>query len=120
MPDRIAVDHELLELVKTAIMSCTAEDSFTVAEVDVLVDDENVRSVLVLVQFNPFDCDEGRIIPESVTLQFDRQRDVGPSPGQDYCVMITGEESEWEITPGNVYAALYFNSLNLATTALPA
>ena len=107
------IDTQLLELIAAAILSCGCKrEDFTILEGDVLVDDDNVRSALVHIQFKPFDSDAGRVAPAAITLQFDRQKNVGPVEGDDYCVMMTGDGVEREITPGGVFAAMYFNSLH--------
>jgi len=105
---KVPNDGDLLDQIKNALMECGCDES----SVDVLLesvlvagDDGDDRSILVSIKFTPFHCDDGRIVPKPISLQFDLQ-------GGEW-VMIAGEDTATPICMGTLFAALYFNSLQV-------
>lgn len=103
-------DSELLKIISTELQGCGCDEySFTLSLSSELYDDEDRQSVLVDIQFRPFSCDDGPVIPAPVSLQFDLDK------AENEWQLIVGEDSERAITGENLFAQLYFHSLHPAT-----
>jgi len=103
---------DLLDSVKAELMRCACPDTALDVLLDSeLYDDEGSVSVLVSVQFKPFNCDDGRVVPPPVTLEF--RYDKANSEWS----LMTGEDAENRITYGNLFASMYFNTLEVEGAA---
>lgn len=85
------------------------EYSFKIVFTDELVDDGDYYSLLLSVTVNPFPTDEGECTPEPVTFQVDYDKDHGE------LFFIIGEDTQQEITYGNVFAYMYFSTIEPKT-----
>lgn len=71
----------------------------------VLDDDDECLSLEISIRCAPFQTDDGEIKPKPVTFELRYDRHV------DEFLMIAGEDSEFQISYGNVMAYMYFNSI---------
>lgn len=100
---------QLVERMLGKVMECLCgsglgPDHFDVEDGGILDDDEDRLSILVDVTPKPIETDDGLITPSTTTLQVDMDKDSGE------VMLITGEDTEWDLTYGNLYAAMYWSN----------
>lgn len=99
-------DEKLRQLITSALLESGCDESrFTLHEESELCDEDDYRSLLVGIQFKPFEYDDGRIIPTCFNQQFDLDKLTGE------WTMIVGEDTPWPITYGNLFANMYFHAM---------
>ncbi len=96
-------EEELIDTITTELKKCAG--LFTITDGDLLVDDEDYMSVTKTIQFNPYQTDDGLVVPPEVTLQFDFDKNDG-----EWC-LIQGEDTQVSITCARLFAVMYFYTL---------
>lgn len=101
-------DKALVELLTKALCEPAgiSGSMFAISELEVNVDDEDVREVGLEIGFNPFQTDEGEVRPETGWFNFRLDKDSGEWS------LLMGEDGddESDITAAALYAVLYFSS----------
>ena len=94
------------EILYAAAIKCNAELEFCNEECDGILDDDEERlSFLASIKVCTFCTDNGEVSTDLVTFQLDYDRATN-----DFC-MIIGEDTEINITYGNVMAGFYFSEI---------
>ena len=78
------------------------EHSFDLTLTETLIDDDCEVGFTVTVQLKPYSTDDGLVEPAPVTFELCHAKD------SDDVYLIVGEDDEWDITYGNVFAYMYF------------
>ena len=102
-----AVFHEAKQLFIDALL-CSGMDEhcLKITFDSELVDEAGVYSFLLSVQIAPYQTDEGPCNPKPVIFQVDKV------DGEEPC-FIVGEDTETSIRYGNVFAYMYFSTLEI-------
>lgn len=104
------VSEEKSSAIIAAIESALAgwAQYFDIAYHSDLVDEDDQYIALFTIQPKPFDSDNGRVVGSVRTLEF--------SIVDGEVWLITGEDNEHNVTVGNLFAALYFDTLGIEYT----
>lgn len=95
----------ILEHIKEALGE--HQQYFDITEDEILVDDVDTFSMTVGVQPRKMKVEDSEVIGEKQLLQFDIHEDGN-------CILIVGEDTEWNITFGNIYCQLYWGAATKA------
>ncbi len=92
--------------IKDAIAGCGTDiRTINIVLSEILNDDDDGVAFTLEVTLKPFQTDDGEVAPPPAIIELYHNR------GTEEISMTVGEDSEWGITYGNVFAFLYFNNL---------
>lgn len=108
------------EIVDKAIQTIKEEIGFCGVPVnnwaielcEYLVEEDKFISFTLSIQLEPFNTDEGKIKPQEIIMQIDHHY------AEEYMYIITGEDTEWDLDAKNIFAYMYFNSLEQSANDL--
>lgn len=107
---RATAFNKAKELFLHALCSSGMDEHSVSIEFDSeLVDEDDDYSFLLSVTIKPFSTDQGPCVPEPVIFQVDYQAD------DDEINFIVGEDTQQEITYGNVFSYMYFSTIEPKT-----
>lgn len=100
---------QLVERLLGKVMECLCGNGlqpshFDVEDGGILDDNEDRLYMLVEITPKPIETDDGLINPSKTVLQVAIDKEDGET------LLITGEDTEWDLTYGNLYAAMYWNN----------
>lgn len=98
------VEGMLRKVVECLCGGGLGPDHFDVEDGGILDDNEERLYMLVEIVPRPFETDDGLITPHKTTVEVAMEKDNGET------LLITGEDTEWDLTYGNLYAVMYWSN----------